>query len=241
MKRFYYLLSMLALIVAGMLCLTSCGDDELDCIEVESYRRAVDLGLPSRTLWANMNVGASENTAFGAYFAWGETAPKKKYDWYTYKYENGQGRGLAFTKYCSNSGFGYNGFTDNKTELDFDDDAAYVNWGKDWRMPSRTQFEELVDSKYTKTRRGTVNGVKGLLITSRSNGNSIFLPASGYRDDIWSEDALPIGIGDLYYWSRTLDSGAPHGAWDLCFHSSSAGMNRIARFHGVSVRPVRNQ
>ena len=77
MKRFYYLLSMLALIVAGMLCLTSCGDDELDCIEVESYRRAVDLGLPSRTLWANMNVGASENTAFGAYFACGETAPKK--------------------------------------------------------------------------------------------------------------------------------------------------------------------
>lgn len=66
----------LSMIICSMV-FSSCSDDELDCIEVESYRRAVDLGLPSRTLWANMNVGASENTAFGAYFAWGETAPKK--------------------------------------------------------------------------------------------------------------------------------------------------------------------
>ena len=96
----------------------------------------VDLGLPSGTLWATMNVGANSPEDYGDYFAWGETAPKSVYDWSTYKWC----RGLVntITKYC-NSG-GYNGFVDNKTELDPEDDAATANWGAEWRMPS---FEQM--------------------------------------------------------------------------------------------------
>ena len=87
----------------------------------------VDLGLPSGTLWATCNVGASSPEGYGDYFAWGETEPKDYYDWSTYKWCNGNE--VTLTKYCTDSFFGYNGFTDGKTELDPEDDAAYVNWG----------------------------------------------------------------------------------------------------------------
>ena len=93
----------------------------------------VDLGLPSGTLWATCNVGADTPEGYGDYFAWGETTPKTTYNWNTYKYCNG-GEGLnTLTKYCSDSNFGYNGFTDNLTVLQLmDDDAATVNWGSGW-------------------------------------------------------------------------------------------------------------
>ena len=99
----------------------------------------VDLGLPSGTLWATMNVGASCSEDDGDYFAWGETEPKDVYDWSTYKWCNGSE--YTQTKYCSNSDYGT---VDYKTELDPEDDAAYVNWGSSWRMPTEQQLKELI-------------------------------------------------------------------------------------------------
>ena len=156
----------------------------------------VDLGLPSGTLWATMNVGANSPEEYGDYFAWGETTPKSVYNWSTYKWCNGSND--TMTKYCTNSSYGYNGFVDNKTELDPEDDAAYVNWGSQWRMPSREQFQELINnctSEWT-----TRNGVNGRLFTSKHNGASLFLPADGSREG--NELSYAGSAGG--YWSRTL-------------------------------------
>ena len=200
---------------------------------------AVDLGLPSGTLWANMNVGASSPEDYGDYFAWGETEPyaengKTTFDWSTYKWCNGSDN--TMTKYCSSRSYGNNGFSDDNTELDPGDDAAYVNWGPAWRMPSLEQFDELMNSSYTITEWTTQNGVKGRLITSNSNGNSIFLPVAGNRDN------SSLGHVDFsgFYWSRTLYSGSPNCAWNLYFSQSQDLMrSKAGRYNGFSVRPVR--
>ena len=197
-------------------------------------RDYVDLGLPSGTLWATCNVGASSPEDYGNYIAWGEMSTKSTYDWSTYKWCNGSN--TTMTKYCNNSSYGNNGFTDNKKELDPDDDAAYVNWGSDWRMPSQEQFEELINSSYTTTEWTTQNGVNGRLITSKSNGNSIFLPAAGDRYDSSLGRA---GLGGDY-WSRTLHEGYPYSAWYLYFGSNYIYTDwSYGRYYGRSVRPVR--
>ena len=103
----------------------------------------VDLGLPSGTLWATCNVGADRPGDFGDYFAWGETTPKQSYSWENYKWCYGYSSTLI--KYCTNSSFGYNGFVDNKNELDPEDDAAYANWGPSWRMPTYDQTARLYE------------------------------------------------------------------------------------------------
>ena len=199
----------------------------------------VDLGLPSRTLWATCNIGASSPEDYGDYFAWGETTGyndgngKTYFDWSTYKLCNG--RYDTLTKYCYDSSYGYNGFTDTKTELDPEDDAAYVNWGPAWRMPTIAQFEELINSSYTTTKWTTQNGVYGRLITSNTNSNSIFLPAAG-----WCHDSSLYSAGSGgYYWSRTLNASDPCSARDLLFESGDIYTSSDYRYFGRSVRPVR--
>ena len=96
--------------------------------------QAVDLDLPSGIKWATCNVGAEKPEDYGNYYAWGEVLPKEDYSWATYKYTNGAS--AIFTKYCNNASQGDNGFTDNKTTLEPEDDAAHVNWGGSWRMPT---------------------------------------------------------------------------------------------------------
>ena len=186
----------------------------------------VDLGLPSGTLWATCNVGASSPEDYGDYFAWGETSAKTSYnsDWSNYFDTNDDGS--TFNKYYDNGGL---------TELKPEDDAAYVNWGPAWRMPSQEQFEELINSNYTTTEWTTQNGVNGRLITSNSNGNSVFLPAAGARPGSFLFDA---GSGGDY-WSRTLNSDSPDYAWGLYFHSSSVYTSYGYRYYGFTVRPVR--
>ena len=151
---------------------------EVSFVESEEHEY-VDLGLPSGTLWATCNIGANSPEEYGDYFAWGETTPKSTYDWSTYKWCNGSS--TTMTKYCTQSEYGYNGFTDNLTELQSADDAATANWGSDWQMPSLAQIQELCSSSNTTTEWTQVNGVNGRKITSKSNGNSIFLPAAGWR------------------------------------------------------------
>ena len=186
----------------------------------------VDLGLPSGTLWATRNVGASCPEDYGDYFAWGETEAKENYTWDTYKWCNGEFYEL--TKYCYDGSYGYNGFIDNKWELDPEDDAAYVNMGPLWRMPSMEQFSELC---YCCTWKWTQrNGVFGQLVTG-SNGASIFLPAAGHRncDKLYGKGLVG------YYWSRIL--GDSDEASYMGFEPELLLLN-MNRWYGNSVRAV---
>ena len=189
----------------------------------------VDLGLPSGTLWATCNVGADTPEDYGDYFAWGETQPKDTYNWSTYQYRNGNYDQL--TKYCNNSSYGYNGFTDNLTILLSDDDAAMVNWGNGWRMPTKEEFEELRNN--TTVTWTQQNGVNGRLFTA-SNGNSLFLPAAGCR---WDDELYYAGNYG-YCWSSSLYTDEPIGAWLLYFGSGDCRMYGNGRYYGFSVRPV---
>ena len=154
----------------------------------------VDLGLPSGLLWATCNVGADNSEDYGDYFAWGETQPKDYFDWSTYQYCNGSENTL--TKYCCYSSHGYDGFTDNLTILLPEDDAATANWGTDWRMATYEEWQELYN--YTISTWTIQNGVKGQLFTA-SNGNSLFLPAAGYRN----ESNLYEADDEGEYWSSS--------------------------------------
>ena len=187
----------------------------------------VDLGLPSGTLWATCNLGANSPEEYGDYFAWGETEPKDVYNWSTYKWCNGTEYSL--TKYCTDSSYGA---VDNKLELDPKDDAAYVNWGENWRMPTKDQLEELLtECTWTWT---TQNGVNGRLVIG-PNGNSLFLPAAGYRAD----SSLNLAGRWGAFWSRTLRSGCPLYAYDVDFGSGGVYWNNIIRDYGYTVRAVR--
>ena len=191
----------------------------------------VDLGLPSGLLWATCNVGAEAPEAYGDYFAWGETTPKDNYSWGTYQYCMGSINTL--TKYCSTSSYGYNGFTDNLTTLEPIDDAATANWGDGWRMPTKAEWQELYDN--TTVTWTQQNGVNGRLFTA-SNGNSLFLPAAGYRNGSSLYHAGSYG----YYWTSSLNISNPNFAWSLYFYSGYINMHSNYRYYGQSVRPVRS-
>ncbi len=192
----------------------------------------VDLGLPSGTLWATCNVGADNPEDYGDYFAWGETYLKSAYKWSTYKYyHDSNGSNATLTKYCNDAYYGYNGFTDNLTILLPVDDAATANWGAGWRMPTIEEWHELYNNTtYTWTQQ---NGVNGMLFTA-SNGNSLFLPAAGYRYKSSLEDAGSNG----YYWSSSLSTANPYWARILLFYSNYCHINGNLRCEGLSVRAV---
>lgn len=211
----------------------------------------VDLGLPSGTLWATFNVGATKPEESGDYFAWGETASdgkiykgdddqiiKNYFDWPSYKYCNGGESDFELTKYCQDKFYGYRGFTDGKTELDLADDVAYNKWGMGWRMPSSSQMEELIDGSYTTLEWTVLNHVAGLKITGKKNGNSIFLPAAGHRVIFKLADKDTV----CHYWARSLYTNQPSFAFNLVFGSDGGHADYITRrCYGLSVRPVRNQ
>ncbi len=222
------------MLMTAVIFTTGCKKDNADGDGIVNGHTYVDLGLPSGTLWAACNVGATTPEGYGDYFAWGETQTKDYYDWNNYKYANGTSwSDPQLTKYCNNSDFGYNGFTDNLTVLQPSDDAATANWGSGWRMPTDAQWQELIQN--TTNTWTTQNGVNGRLFTA-SNGNSLFLPAAGCRWDSELYDAGPYGL----YWSRSLPTlDIPIYACHLYFSSDDCDVNYYYRDHGVSVRPVR--
>lgn len=188
---------------------------------------AVDLGLPSGTLWADRNVGADSPEDYGDYFAWGETEPKSTYDWSTYKWCNGSFD--TQTKYCANSLYGT---VDNKYTLDIEDDAAYVNMGAEWRMPTDEEFRELKNKcVWTWTRK---NSVKGYKVTG-PNANSIFLPAAGHRDGKFFKNVDSNGC----YWSSSHTESSSGDAQYLHFDRSNHYMSGLFfRSYGRTVRAV---
>jgi len=191
----------------------------------------VDLGLPSGLLWATCNVGADSPEGYGDYFAWGETTPKDVYNWSTYEYCMGSFN--TMTKYCDNSSYGSEGFTDDLTTLLPEDDAATANWGSGWRMPTEEEWQELYNN--TTVTWTTQNGVSGRLFTA-SNGNSLFLPAAGYRNN----SSLYRAGSYAYFWSSSLYTSRPYDARLFCFFSGTYFMDGNDRYYGFTVRPVRS-
>jgi len=201
----------------------------------------VDMGLPSGTKWADCNMGADSPEQVGLYYAWGDiegyggdTSDGHYFGWSTYRYNNGSSKN-NLTKYCYDSSSGYNSFIDEIRELEFTDDAASVCWGRDWQMPSDEQFEELINSTYTTTQTATLNGVQGYKITSKKNGNSIFLPTSGMRNA-----GLIDGVGSYgLYWSRNVGKTSPIYARTLGMINGQVQVSENNRYMGQNIRPVR--
>ncbi len=165
----------------------------------------VDLGLPSGTLWATCNVGANRPEEYGNYYAWGETSNKYNY---------------------SNSTYSYNY---SYSQLPVNDDAAYVNWGGKWRMPTYNEHKELLNNCiWTWT---IQKGVIGYKITSRNNRNSIFLPAAGYWDGTKIYHAGRHGS----YWSMTPCESS---AWSIFFQSTTHYQRQSGRCYGRTIRAV---
>ena len=192
----------------------------------------VDLGLPSGTKWASCNVGAEKPEDFGLYFAWGETqgyegiTDEKQFSWADYKLCGGSNSTL--TKYNNNSSYGT---VDNLTPLEQVDDAAYTS-DKTCRMPTKEELEELTAN--TTSTWETLNGVNGRRFTSKTNGNSIFVPAAGYCSD---GSVGGVGSNGVLWSSSRLESNS-RGAWILDFVSVNVGVGSGGRYYGFTVRAV---
>lgn len=189
----------------------------------------VDLGLSVK--WATCNVGADSPGDYGSYFAWGETSPKEIYSWDNLQYHvSGATKDdIKFSKYVSNSQYGD---IDDKKILDLSDDAASVSWGGEWRMPTIDELMELMSGcVWTWT---VQDGHNGYLVTSKKNGNSIFLPAAGARvDDGLRHNSIYGG-----YWSSSLTEKNSYFADNVFFREGSIGEGAYFRNLGRSIRPV---
>ena len=187
----------------------------------------VDLGLSVK--WATCNVGAESPEDYGDYYAWGETETKDVYDWSSYKWCNGSSDTL--TKY---NPFKVQGIVDSITTLDPNDDVAHVKWGGSWRMPTASEFRELMDNcKWTWK---SVNGINGYVVKSRIKGytdRSIFLPVAGYCYD----KELCCAGEVAYYWSNSLFD-FPISAKSILLSSDDFCRHYCSRFVGNPVRPV---
>ena len=173
-----------------LLLFASCRSNLTKGIGVENNHEYVDLGLSVK--WATCNVGATRAEEYGDYFAWGETQAKSTYNWSTYKWSNDY---ITRSKYNTKMGYGT---IDNKTQLDFSDDAARVNWGGNWRMPTDVEITELYEQcTWTEI---ALNGVKGYKVTSKINGNTLLF---------WNKYS---GTGD-YATSTIKSGGGLHSAY----------------------------
>lgn len=217
-------------------------------------REAVDMGLSVK--WATCNVGALQSHEVGDYYAWGEIEPyyesgyaqfeypvwkngKTGYNWLSYKYCNGSASSI--TKYTTSNSISYYDYNNNdasydgKTILEMEDDVAHLEWGETWRIPTREQFDELINNcNWTWT---AIDGVKGYKITSRMTGytsRSIFIPATGYRSDNSIYSANEYG----YYWSNSLNESTNYNAWMLYLYVYGTYIDANNRKYGMAIRPV---
>ena len=191
----------------------------------------VDLGLPSGLKWAKCNVGAKKETDYGYYFQWGDIVDKRKSNRGWKRYKHCKGTKETMTKYCR---YLLHGTVTDKTILGPEDDAATQIMGGDWRMPTQYEFQELLDNttnEWITNYNGT--GVNGRKFTSKTNGNSIFIPASGHRIDNSVYDG---SYGDV--WSSSPYTSYSYSAWGLFFYPSNCCMSNYYRHFGLPVRGV---
>ena len=226
-RKFFTLTTILFAAFSFVSCSSDDDDDENKNDVVADKHEYVDLGLPSGTLWATCNVGASKPEDYGDYFAWGEIEPKASYKRSNYKWGSSK-----LTKYCASSEFGD---VDNNLELLPEDDAATAKWGSNWCTPSIDQIYELIRPENTTFEWTTQNGVNGLKATSKKNGNTLFFPAAGERFDDELKDAGKYG----YYMSRTFNELTSPTMYLLHVDSSGGAYGGNDRIIGLTVRPVR--
>ena len=193
MKKIYPILT-LAFAAFSTILFTGCDKEDPDAIKMEDVNKGikivigadgkeyqvVDLGLNSGNLWATCNLGATSPEQSGSFYAWGETQPKTKFGWETYTLAGGEVKTLK--KYCTDKDYGT---PDQIAYLEKIDDAAYVTLGKDWMIPEKKDFNELMTKKNCDVKWCKLNGVGGFLFTSVRKGyegNSIFIPLAGMND-----------------------------------------------------------
>lgn len=276
MKKLFYL-SLAALMV---LAAVSCEKDSKNGKGVDGKTplpAAVDLGLPSGTLWASFNLGASKEYEYGDYYAWGETityyssleplawrernGKSLGYDWPSYLYANGAYNRL--TKYCPTDQTGFwdgAGIPDNNMELETGpagDDVASKKLGGQWRMPTVEEIEELlslkdeamipnsdytwdswivaVDAQGKEVKDIWGNVVRGLRITRKSTGATLFLPASGFCEDT----GVGYAVGEYgYFWSCAVDPYERRYAFRMYYNDDTSYYSSVDRYYGMPVRPV---
>jgi hypothetical protein len=184
----------------------------------------VDLDLPSGTLWAKCNIGAEKETNYGVCFAWGETKSKKEFNWDTYFDLTIDD---TFEKYNNDGGL---------TELELKDDAARVNMGGDWCIPTKGQFKELLDNTTNEWVTNYNNtGKNGRLLTSNRNNNTIFFPATGY-------DFVQSNNKSGRYWTKNLvlnNAESIYGV-NLFFDKTYLRLANYSRYNGFYIRGVLN-
>lgn len=192
--------------------------------------------MPSGLKWADKNVGASKPEEIGLYFAWGETegytgiTDDKKFNWGDYKYCNGSS--TTMIKYCDNSSYGADGFTDNLTVLEQMDDAAYQS-DNTCRMPTYDEFKELLD--YTDGRFEMLNDTyNGIRLTSNINGNSIFIPPCGHIFNGLLKEEKYVKL-----WSNTIDSDNHGSCKCLLQYGSMLDIFWLSRCIGLPIRAVK--
>lgn len=204
----------------------------------------VDMGLPSRTLWATYNVGSTMPHEYGEYYAWGETTPKDMYTEETYKYfqgysESGAHHYAQFSKYVW---YDQHGKPDYKMTLDSEDDAATFNWGPQWQMPSAEQYRELSNYCVWYRKDLIINNktIVGFVGESKINGYKIYIP---YSDMKYS--TYPMDYMSAWYWTRDLSgdtggSGSDYYAWYMTIKTQNNLMEvqDTRRYQGLTVRPV---
>ena len=199
----------------------------------------VDMGLPSGTLWATYNVGAEMPSEYGDHFAWGETAPKSLYDKDTYAFFTGFSDGVMsmsqYSKYVWDKRCGKQ---DYKLILEDIDDAATVNWGPEWCMPTMEQYAEL--DKYCKVWRKdiVVNGktIIGAIVESCINGNRMYIPYAG-----WEAGTMPNSYMHGWYWTSEVSEDANYRAKQMIVKDEEYILDTSQdsnRENGLSVRAV---
>lgn len=203
----------------------------------------VDLGLPSRTLWATYNVGAAMPGEYGHYYAWGETSPKSLYDMENYIFfdkfaEDGPYHYAQLTKYIYNKEYG---IPDAKYILDSEDDAATINFGARWCMPTKKQIEELGEYCIFYRKDIVVNGKKiiGYIGESKINGHKIYIPAAGWEYATTTNNHMY-----MWYWTSELYDKNNYWAYFMRYDDK---INTIvcddgtSRYNGLPVRAVVKQ
>ncbi len=219
MRKFFYVI--LCLLVSFCLsnAQTSAGKGKINGHEY------VDLGLSVK--WATCNIGANAPKEYGRYFAWGETSFKKSYSWKNYSLCTDK-KGSSFKKYNQNQ----QGSKDGITRLDYSDDVARKTWGGSWRIPTSKEQDELLQKcVWTWVSKGST---KGYLVKSKINGNSIFLPAAGYKKNRKRKGSGRNG----YYWSASLNATRSYAADYLGFIDKAKSVNMFGRYVGFPIRPV---
>ncbi|MBO7160610.1 MAG: hypothetical protein J6V62_04145 [Paludibacteraceae bacterium] len=190
------------------------------------HYQSVDMGLPSGLLWAASNIGAEKPEKYGSYFAWAEINTKTAFNYDNYKWYDSEGNVL---KYNFDETYGK---VDLLNELENYDDVAYVATGGQWRMPTQDEYNELISS--CDAEETTLNGVKGYLLTSRNNGQTLFFPLAGYQDD----EGLKNEAGGAYLWTRNIDPTDATYALTMSMGYGSVSDSFSPRIEGLSVRGV---